>query len=143
MPHNELLLKLRRLGACGDVWLGLKEDCSVCQLMITSQVFCPYCQVCQRGASWGHCYSINDLPLSVHSVRISLFSDDTKCKQLIRNVQDCISLQDDLDSMGRWSITWKLLFKEAKCALLRLCQARRKQNHSATVKFFSGADCVL
>ena len=140
VPHNELLLKLRRLGVCGDVWLWLKAylfgrlQCVSIDNNISSLL--PVLSGVPQGSILGpllFIVYINDLPLLVHSAQVSLFADDTKCKQLIRNVRDCISLQDDLNSMGRWSTTWKLLFKEVKCALLRMCLGDPVFLHNYTI----------
>ena len=42
------------------------------------------------------------LPLVIEN-RIALFADDSKCSSVIESLQDCESLQKDLDSLHGWS----------------------------------------
>lgn len=73
---------------------------------------------------------INDLPIVPRSSKVFLFADDTKCKKKIQGLHDCVDLQEDLNLMGEWSNTWKLLFKEQKCALVRMCSSQPTIEHT-------------
>ena len=46
------------------------------------------------------------------------FADDTKIHSKISNVNDCVSLQEHLDNLKKWSDIW--LFHPNKCKVLRL-----------------------
>ena len=48
---------------------------------------------------------VNDLPPVIQN-RIALFADDSKCSSAIESLQDCESLQKDLDSLHGWSDNW-------------------------------------
>lgn len=50
--------------------------------------------------------------------RIALFADDSKCSIVIESLQDCKSLQKDLDGLHRWSVNWHLKFNTSKCEVL-------------------------
>ena len=41
---------------------------------------------------------INDLPAAIANV-MTLFADDSKCRRVIKDINDCMALQDDLDSL--------------------------------------------
>ena len=56
---------------------------------------------------------VNDLPASVMSSTVLLFADDAKCIKQISTYSDCVSLQDDLNSLSKWNSTWNLLFENA------------------------------
>ena len=62
---------------------------------------------------------INDLP-EVTAAEMFLFADDTKLVEEINNVQDAISLQQDIDAMEKWSKDWLLRFHPDKCHVLTL-----------------------
>ena len=57
---------------------------------------------------------INDLPDSINSLT-RLFADDTKLFSTVNNIDDHNSLQNDLNSLVKWSERWLLKFKENKC----------------------------
>lgn len=126
--HNELMLKLRRSGVCGEIWLWFKAHLSgrlQCVTIDDSRSgLLPVLSGVPQGSILGpllFLVYINDLPLSTTSAKLSLFADDTKGKKRIVHLSDCVSLQNDLDSIGYWSQTWKLLFKESKCGCVREC----------------------
>ena len=62
---------------------------------------------------------INDLPSCVKNT-IKLFADDCKVYKPISTVDDCVSLQDDLNSICAWTRNWQLAFNKDKCVVLRV-----------------------
>ena len=42
----------------------------------------------------------------------------SKCSSVIESLQDCESLQKDLDSLHGWSDNWHLKFNTSKCEVL-------------------------
>ena len=56
--------------------------------------------------------------------RIALFADDSKCFSVIESLQDCESLQKDLDSLHRWSDNWHLKFNTFNCEVLTVTRKR-------------------
>ena len=60
---------------------------------------------------------VNDLPPVIQS-HIALFADDSKCSSVTESLQDCESLQKDLDSLHGWSDNWHLKFNNSKCEVL-------------------------
>ena len=49
-----------------------------------------------------------------------LCADDTKIYSVIRNFDDSLSLQQDLNQLMRWSNIWLLRFNAAKCKVMRI-----------------------
>jgi hypothetical protein len=60
--------------------------------------------------------SINDLPEVVSSV-CSMYADDTKVYNTVKDASNKAQLQDDLDSLVNWADTWQLRFNADKCKL--------------------------
>ena len=62
---------------------------------------------------------INDLP-SVVSSNVRLFADDCLIYRNIKNKEDQIALQKDLNLLGSWGNTWCIRFNAAKCNIMRV-----------------------
>lgn len=70
---------------------------------------------------------INDLPSVTSSSTTALFADDSKCFMEIRSIDDCILLQNDLDSMLSWSNDWQMVFNPDKCKILSVTRSKNPQ----------------
>ena len=62
---------------------------------------------------------VNDIPDLILS-NMRMFADDTKIYSVIRNFDDCLRLQKDLDQLSQWSRIWLLQFNVAKCKIMRI-----------------------
>ena len=62
---------------------------------------------------------INDLP-SVVSSKVRLFADDCLIYRNIKNKEDQIALQKDLNLLENWGNTWDMRFNAAKCNIMRV-----------------------
>ena len=49
-----------------------------------------------------------------------LFADDTKILKRVQRIEDSLVLQDDINSLERWSKDWLLRFNLDKCHILTL-----------------------
>ena len=131
MPHQELLLKLWKIGIVGSLWRWFREYLSnryqhVCINNSKSPTLSVVSGVPQ-GSLLGpllFLVYINDLSSSLNHTSSFLFADDTKCLRPIRSPHDCILLQSDLDALSSWSTKWKLNFNESKCSLLSVTSSR-------------------
>ena len=76
---------------------------------------------------------INDLP-SVVSSKVRLFADDCLIYRNIKNKEDQIALQKDLNLLENWGNTWGLCFNAAKCNIMRVSWTRDPKlfNYSMT-----------
>ena len=68
---------------------------------------------------------INDLPDNIRS-SVRLFADDCVLYRNIHSLQDCLTLQEDLTSLGQCEADWQMNFNLAKCHSMRVT---RHQNH--------------
>ena len=58
---------------------------------------------------------VNGLPEVVTST-VKLFADDTKLYRVIKNEEDKLQLQEDLNNLQKWSEKWQLPFNVEKCS---------------------------
>ena len=63
------------------------------------------------------CY-INDLPENVIS-KVRLYPDDVLLYNTIHTKDDCITLQEDLNTLQLWANEWQMMFNPDKCELIR------------------------
>ena len=121
VPHNQLLLKLSRLGISGNLWLWFKfyllhrQQC----VKINNQFsdFLPVLSGIPQGSILGpllFLVYINDLPDHVLTSILLLFADDKKCFKTITDTNDSLDLQKDVDNLDGWSINSDLLFSLSK-----------------------------
>ena len=64
-------------------------------------------------------FFIDDLP-SIIEHQVKLLADDAK---FYHNIEDAISVQDDLDAISAWSKDWLISFNNEKCVVLRVRKA--------------------
>ena len=76
---------------------------------------------------------INDLP-SVVSSKLRLFAEDCLIYRNIKNKEDQIALQKDLNLLENGGNTWGMHFNAAKCNIMRVSQTRDPKlfNYSLT-----------
>ena len=127
VPHQELLLKLWKVGIVGGLWRWFRDYLSnryhcVC-INNSSSSTLPVISGVPQGSLLGlllFLIYINDAPSSLKHSESFLFADDIKCLRPICSPHDCIQLQSDLDALSLWSINWKLMFNETKCSFLSI-----------------------
>ena len=76
---------------------------------------------------------INNLP-SVVSSKVRLFADDCLIYRNIKNKEDQIALQKDLNLLENWGNTWGMRFNVAKGNIMRVSPTRNPKvfNYSLT-----------
>ena len=62
---------------------------------------------------------INDISADIVS-EIRLFADDCVCYREIKNEEDTLKLQRDIDRLGRWVRKWVMRFQPVKCNMMQL-----------------------
>ena len=71
---------------------------------------------------------INDLPSCVNS-KVRLFADDCLLYREIKNNQDQIDMQRDLDALMDWGSTWGMKFNAKKCNIMRVSRSLKPLQH--------------
>ena len=126
VPHRRLIYKMRRYGITGNVlrWVENFLQDRVQKVNVNGvyskerKVTSGVPQGSVLGALLFVIY-INDMPENITS-EIYLFADDTKFFRAINSLQDCWSMQKDLNLLELWSKKWLLKFHPDKCVVLRL-----------------------
>ena len=140
VPHDGLLSKLKHYGIDEQIWLWIynflksrkqsvvvdgKQSSLIDVVSGVPQgiVLCPLLFLLH----------INDLP-SVVSSKVRLFADDCLIYRNIKNKEDQIALQKDLNLLENWGNTWGMSFNAAKCNIMRVSLTRDPKlfNYSLT-----------
>ena len=62
---------------------------------------------------------INDITADIES-EIRLFADDCVCYREIKDKEDTLKLQRDIDQSGNWAGKWGMRFQPVKCNMMQL-----------------------
>ena len=62
---------------------------------------------------------INDITADIES-EIRLFADDCVCYREIKDKEDTLKLQRDIDRFGNWARQWGMRFQLVKCNMMQL-----------------------
>ena len=126
VPHRRLLHKLDYYGIRGfthkwiNSWLSGRSQ----QVVLDGQASDPVAVLSgvPQGSVLGpilFLIFINDLLDNIKS-SVRLFVDDCVLYRSIHSLQDCLILQEDLDSLGLWEADWQMKFNVAKCHSMRV-----------------------
>ena len=75
------------------------------------------------------CYTLDIVKVVKHCT-LSIYADDTKMYMPIKNIDDCVKLQSDLDRISSWSRVWQLLLNVKKTHLLTIGKRRHLFDYS-------------
>ena len=73
---------------------------------------------------------INDIASDIES-EIRLFADDCVCYHEIKDEEDTMKLQRDIDQLGSWASKWGMRFQPVKCSMMQLTRKRIKKIHAS------------
>ena len=73
---------------------------------------------------------INDITSDIES-EIRPFADDCVCYHEIKNEEDTVKLQRDIDRLGCWARKWSMRFQPVKCNMMQLTRKRIKKIHAS------------
>ena len=73
---------------------------------------------------------INDISSDIES-EIRLFADDCVCYREIKDEEDTIKLQRDIDRLGSWARKWGMRFQPVKCNMMQLTRKQIKKIHAS------------
>ena len=121
VPHQRLLLKLKAHGIGNDVinwrekWLTHRNQRVIVDGEISNRKF--VLSGVPQGSVLGpilFLIYIQDFEDDISS-KVLKFADDTKLFRKVTNYTDKQSLQDDLDTIVKWSEKWQMLLNFWKC----------------------------
>ena len=132
VPHRRLLHKLEYYGIRGSThkWINSWLSGRTQQVVLDGQASdpVPVLSGVPQGLVLGpvlFLLFINDLPDNIRS-SVRLFADDCVLYRNIHSLQDCLTLQEDLTSLGQLEADWQMKFNVAKCHSMRVT---RHQHH--------------
>ena len=70
---------------------------------------------------------INDILTDIDS-EIRLFADDCVCYREIKDTEDTLKLQKDIDQLGCWARKWGMRFQPVKCNMMQITRERIKRS---------------
>ena len=73
---------------------------------------------------------INDISTDIDS-EIRLFTDDCVCYREIKDTEDMLTPQKDIDQLGCWARKLGMKFQPLKCNMLQITRKRIKKIHAS------------
>ena len=73
--------------------------------------------------------NINDI-FSETDSELRLFADDCVCYCEIREADDSLKLQRDIDRLGCWARKWGMRFQPAKCNIMQITRKRTNKTEA-------------
>ena len=126
VPHDGLLSKLRHYGIDEKIWLWIYNCLKNRKQSVVVKGKQSSLIDVVSGVPQGTVLDpllfvlhVNDLP-SVVSSKVRLFVDDCLIYRYIKNKEDPIALQKDLNLLENWGNTWCMRFNAAKCNFMRV-----------------------
>ena len=140
VPHERLLRKLSHYGIRGRTLTWIREFLSNRQqeVMVDGAVSdpAPVVSGVPQGTVLGpilFLIFINDLPSEL-LCPTRLFADDCIVYSKIRNKQDQVALQRDLDTLSQWERRWGMEFHPQKCSVLTCTRSVKPRSYAYTLK---------
>ena len=144
VPHKRLLLKLQSYGIHGKLleWIRLFLS-NRRQRVHVDGVYSEWAHV-KSGVPQGSVLGpilfvlyINDMPKVVENI-CKLFADDAK---LSGKATNSVSIQNDLNNLTEWSLTWQLPFNYCKCKCLHIGKSNPKYDYAMHGRTLDKVDC--
>ena len=136
VPHRRLLGKLESYGIQGDTLGWITSFLTGRKQKVVINGHCSEWTDVKSGVPQGSVIAallfviyINDLPENVKS-HLYLFADDCKFFRQIITSEDTSIMQEDLNTLLKWSKIWLLKFHPGKCVTLRLSLKNQNNKHT-------------
>ena len=59
--------------------------------------------------------------------KIRLFADDCACYREIKDIEETLKLQRDINRLGNWARKWGMRFQHVKCNMMQLTRKLRNK----------------
>ena len=69
---------------------------------------------------------LNDITEDIDS-ELRLFADDCVCYREIKDTEDTVKLQEDINHLGCWARSWGMKFQPVKCNIMQITRKRIKK----------------
>ena len=69
---------------------------------------------------------INDITEDIDS-ELRFFADDCVCYREIKDTEDTVKLQEDIDRLGCWARSWGMRFQPVKCNIMQITRKQIKK----------------
>ena len=143
VPHHRLCNKLSYYGIRGELLTWLQNFLIGRHQQVTLDGSTSESHAVNSGVPQGTilapllflCY-INDLPLSINA-NIGLYADDTILYIVIHSTSDCLSLQNDLNSLSQWGTRSGMFFNPDKSVFMRITRKHNPITHNYTINDIS------
>jgi hypothetical protein len=125
VSHPKLMYKLSKYGISGVLLAWIKAFLSNRTQYVSvenaNSKICPVTSGVPQGTILGpilFLLYVNDLPDCIKNSSVSLYADDAKIYDIVSSNTSCsLKLQEDLDRVHEWSITWQLSVAFHKCSV--------------------------
>jgi hypothetical protein len=125
ISHNKLLHKLYNYGIRGKLLLWIKEFLNNRTFnVILNKVFStkfPVVSSVPQGSKLGPLFYIlyaNDLSKIFKYAKLKMYADDLSIYAIVDCYEDFLKLQEDLNELCKWSLSWSLNINYNKCKLI-------------------------
>ena len=144
VPHKRLLIKLQSYGIHGKLLEWIRSFLSNRRQRVrVDGVYSEWAHV-KSGVPQGSVLGpilfvlyINDMPKVVENT-CKLFADDAK---LSGKATNSVSIQNDLNNLTEWSLTWQLPFNYGKCKCLHIGKSNPKYDYVMHGRTLDKVDC--
>jgi hypothetical protein len=126
VPHKRLLYKIRNFGITGLLYNWIEQFLTGrlqrVRVNMSNSQWRPVISGVPQGSVLGpllFLLYVDDIAPAVRS-HILMFADDIKIWRPLVNSDDSIILQNDINTLQKWSETWLLKFNVSKCVVLHL-----------------------
>ena len=126
VPHTRLLHKLCMIGIDGFTVRWIQDFLNGRTFVVQNQNVLSMWREMPSGVPQGSVLGpllfvicINDLSRELNSPCL-MYADDLKIWRVIMDENDKVILQDDLDRLTQWSITWQLPINTSKCVRMKI-----------------------
>jgi ribonuclease P/MRP protein subunit RPP40 len=131
--HKRLIVKLETIGITGNLLNWVKDWLSNRRQRVVIDGECAewiavVSSVLQGSVLGGLLFNvfIDDIDDAVKFALLKKFADDTKLAMKIKNEEDAIKLQDDLNRIAKWAEEWKMQFNADKCKVMHVGNSNKR-----------------
>lgn len=133
VPHDRLLWKLGKMGGLsGNILIWMKNYLRGREMRTIVKDIKSEWRAVESGVPQGSVLApvlflvfINDMAEGIKSY-INLFADDAKLCRVIKNEEDCETLQEDLNRIWKWSKTWEMEFNMDKSHVMEMGRSENR-----------------